>query len=168
LQLPPASPTLRTANLEDDPFMLEVYSSTRADEMALVNWTDEQKLAFLLMQFNAQKVSYERESPNAEYFVILNDGIPAGRLIVDRSSETLCLIDIALLPAHRNLGIGRSLIQRLQTEAAEAAKCLRLHVENFNPAHRLYERLGFRKVDEFSFYWRMEWNAATAGKAQLA
>src|SRR6266550_911227 len=148
--------------------MLEVYSSTRADEMALVNWTDEQKLAFLLMQSNAQKVSYQQESPNAEYFVILNDGIPAGRLIVDRSSEILCLIDIALLPAHRNLGIGRLLIERLQAEAAETAKCLRLHVENFNPAQRLYERLGFMKVEESGFYWRMEWSAATAVKAQVA
>lgn len=158
---PPASIALRPATPEDEPFMLAVYASTRADEMQLVDWADEQKQAFLRMQFNAQKTSYLNDIPNSEYSVILNNGVPVGRLIVDRSStEVLLLADIALLPEYRNTGIGTSMIKDLKNEAAAKGQCLRLHVENFNPASKLYDRLGFKKVDEFSFYWRMEWNSA--------
>ena len=168
MQSSPTSPTLRAASSEDDSLMLAVYSSTRADEMALVDWTDEQKQSFLQMQFNAQRTSYLREYSNAEYFVILNDGVEAGRLIVDRSGDALLIVDIAVLPEHRNSGIGRSLIEDLQDEARKNKKLLRLHVENFNRAQRLYERLGFQKVAEVSFYWRMEWDPATADMAQVA
>ena len=168
MQSSPTSPTLRAASSEDDSLMLAVYSSTRADEMALVDWTDEQKQSFLQMQFDAQRISYLRDYPNAEYFVILNDGVEAGRLIVDRSGAALLIVDIAILPEHRNFGIGKSLIADLQDEARKSKKSLRLHVENFNRAQRLYERLGFRKVAEVSFYWRMEWNPAAADMAQVA
>ncbi len=160
MQVPPASIALRAANADDEAFMFRVYASTRADEMKLVDWTDEQKQAFLQMQVKAQKISYLNEFPNAEYSVILNDGVAVGRLILDRSAEVLLIIDIALLPEFRGLGIGTSLIEDLKREATEHRQCLRLTVENFNPAHRLYQRLGFNKVDEFNFYWRMEWNSA--------
>ena len=165
MQLPPASITLRKAAPEDEGFMFAVYASTRADELQLVDWTNEQKLGFVQMQFNAQKVSYEREHPEATYQVILADEIPAGRLIVDRSQDYIAIIDIAVLPDHRGRGIGASLLGSLQREAENTGKKVRLYVENFNRASRLYERLGFVKVAEHGVYSRMEW---TPGLAQLA
>src|SRR3712207_8583920 len=39
----------------DDEFLLDVYASTRSEELAPVPWTDEQKRAFLRMQFDAQR-----------------------------------------------------------------------------------------------------------------
>ena len=149
--------SLRPVSLDDEAFLFQVYSSTRAEEMALVPWNDEQKHAFLQMQFNAQTQSYRQEFPDAEYHVILHDGVAAGRLIVDRADERILLIDVALMPEHRNLGIGSALIGDLKTEAQETGRPLRLDVENFNPAFRLYERLGFEKIDEAGFYLRLEW-----------
>jgi ribosomal protein S18 acetylase RimI-like enzyme len=149
--------SLRPVSLDDEAFLFQVYSSTRAEEMGLVPWSDEQKQAFLEMQFNAQRQSYRQEFPDAEYHVILHDGVSAGRLIVDRADERILVIDIALLPEHRRIGIGSALICDLKAEAQETGRPLRLEVENFNPAYRLYERLGFEKVDEAGFYWRMEW-----------
>ena len=149
--------SLRPVSLADEAFLFRVYASTRAEEMALLPWDDEQKQAFLRMQFNAQSQSYQQQFPGAEYQVIVHDGVPAGRLTVERADESILLIDIALLPAHRNMGIGSSLIGDLKTEAQETGRALRLDVENFNPAYRLYERLGFKKIDEASFYYRMEW-----------
>ena len=151
--------TLRSIRPDDEAFLFQVYASTRAEEMAVVAWDDEQKQAFLQMQFNAQRLSYQQQFPQAEYQVILRGDVAAGRLIVDRSDEGVLLIDIALLPEHRNAGIGSSLIRDLQAEAAQAEKPVRLHVENFNPAFQLYERLGFKKVGESGFYWLMEWRA---------
>ena len=160
----PASISLRKATPEDDAFMAAVYASTRADEMKLVDWTPEQKQAFVQMQLYAQKTSYERDYPEAVYQVILHHDVPAGRLIVDRSGDSIAIIDIAVLPEHRSRGIGASLLQDLQREAENVGKPLRLYVENFNRASRLYERLGFVKTAEHGIYSRMEWTPA----AQLA
>ncbi|MGH9931912.1 MAG: GNAT family N-acetyltransferase [Pyrinomonadaceae bacterium] len=156
---------LRPVSLADQPFLFQVYASTRAEEMAVVPWSEDQKQAFLQMQFNAQSQSYQQQFPGAEYSVILYDGVPAGRLTVERTDESILLIDIALLPAHRNMGIGSSLIDDLKTEAQESGRPLRLDVENFNPAYRLYERLGFKKIDEASFYYRMEWRPSETATA---
>jgi ribosomal protein S18 acetylase RimI-like enzyme len=151
------SSSLRPVTPDDEVFLLQVYASTRAEEMALVPWSDEQKQAFLRMQFDAQRQSYRQQFPDAEYSVILRDGIAAGRLIVEQTGERILLIDIALLPAFRNLGIGSKLISDLKAEAQQAGKPLWLDVESFSPVFRLYERLGFKKIDEAGYYLRMEW-----------
>jgi len=52
--------TLRPVTPEDETILLELYASTRADEMSLVPWSDEQKRAFVLAQFNAQQLHYRR------------------------------------------------------------------------------------------------------------
>ncbi|MCP4663054.1 MAG: GNAT family N-acetyltransferase [bacterium] len=49
-------------------------------------------------------------------------------------------------------------IRYLLTEAEEAGKPVRIHVERFNPAMRLYERLGFTQVDDQGVYYLMEWS----------
>ena len=85
------------------------------------------------------------------------DGQPAGRLYVARGSDEIRIVDIALLPESCNRGIGTTLLRGLQSEAAAAGKPLRIHVERFNPALRLYERLGFRQIDDRGVYLFMEW-----------
>jgi hypothetical protein len=40
-----------------------------------------------------------------------------------------------------------TLVRALQAEVAASQKPLRIHVERFNPALRLYERLGFRQIE---------------------
>lgn len=147
--------TLFPATPEDSTFCFRVYASTRAEEMALVNWTDEQKEAFLLMQFNAQRQHYLANYPNAQYYVIDRAGQPIGRMIIDRSGNTVLLMDIALLPERRNEGIGTGLIKELLEEANRTGRPVRLYVESFNPAMNLYKRLGFVKSGEISFYHEM-------------
>ncbi len=149
--------TLRPAQVEDEVFLFELYASTRADEMALVNWDAAQQDAFLKMQFNAQTQYYRMQFPEAEYQIIMRDGQAIGRLIVDRSEGVLLLMDIALLPESRGMGIGTALIRDLQAQAAEAGKPMRLHVEIFNRALRLYERLGFHPISESGIYYELEW-----------
>ena len=149
--------SLRPVSHDDEELLFQIYASTRAEEMALVPWNDEQKRVFLEMQFNAQRQSYQEQFPKAQYDIILHEGVPAGRFIVDRADQRILLIDIALLPEHRSKGIGSALIDELKTEAQETGRPLHLTVETFNPAYRLYERLGFRKIEEVGFYWLMEW-----------
>jgi ribosomal protein S18 acetylase RimI-like enzyme len=157
---------LQPVRAEDEAFLFELYASTRADEMALVGWDKPQQESFLRMQFKAQQSSYAMQFPNADYRIIVHDGRVAGRLIVDRSGEDILLIDIALLPEFRSAGIGSVLMKQLMVEAAGAQKPIKLHVETFNRARRLYERLGFRPTGDNGIYLEMVWKPESGASLQ--
>ena len=150
---------------EDDEFLLDVYASTRAEELAPVPWTNEQKRAFLRMQFDAQRGEYERRFPQADYHVILVGGRPAGRLWVARTPEQIRLLDIALLPEFRNRGVGARLVRQLLAESARAGLPLRHMVFQLNEdAMRFYERLGFERREQHGAYWEMEYKGGAEEK----
>jgi ribosomal protein S18 acetylase RimI-like enzyme len=156
--VPPAA-TFRAVAPGDEELLYRIYASTRTEELAPVPWTEEQKQAFLRMQFRAQSQDYAANYPDAAFLVILVDGAPAGRLYVDRRPDALHIVDIALLPEHRGNGVGGAILRDLLAEAAAAGKPVRIHVEHLNPALRLYERLGFRRIDDGGIYLLMEWTA---------
>ena len=142
------SVTLRPAQPEDQDFLLELYAGSRLDELKMVEWDENQKHAFILMQFNAQRGQYAARYPCADSDIVLRNARPVGRMLVDRSEHEITLVDVSLLPEHRNAGIGTRLIQSLLDEAGRAGKQVRLQVVKTNPALRLYERLGFYRTAE--------------------
>ena len=152
-----AAISLRSVRPDDQAFLLSVYASTREPELATVEWDAAQKAAFVRMQFDAQHAYYQEHYEGAAFDVILAGGQPAGRLYIHRRDDEIRIMDIALLPEFCNRGIGTTLLHGLQSEAAAAGKPLRIHVERFNPALRLYERLGFRQIDDRGVYLFMEW-----------
>jgi RimJ/RimL family protein N-acetyltransferase len=149
--------TLRPVRPEDREFLFSVYASTRADEMAVVPWSEAQKVAFCRQQFEAQTTYWDEQYPGAERSIVEVDGVPAGRFYVERWPKELRLIEIAFLPAFRGRGTGTELLKRLFAEAAEGGKTVTIHVEIFNPARALYERLGFVSKGERGLYVLMEW-----------
>jgi len=149
--------TLRAATTDDEPFLRRLYAATRENELTLVAWTDDQKAAFVEMQFAAQAQYYREHYPNTSFDVIVVDGQQAGRLYVARWTDEIRIVDIVLLPEFCNRGIGTTLLRQLQAEARDGGKPLRIHVERFNPALRLYERLGFRQVEDRGVYLFLEW-----------
>jgi ribosomal protein S18 acetylase RimI-like enzyme len=151
--------SLRDTTPEDQDFLLNVYASTRLDELAVTGWDDNQKLAFIRMQFLVR----ERSWPEVDSKIILLNGHPVGRMLVDRSDAEILLRDIALLTEYRNAGIGSRLLQDLMNEAAAARKLISLHVLSTSPAVRFYERLGFTKTStEPAAYLEMKWVPATS------
>ena len=150
--------TLRPIGPDDEPWLRRIYASTREEEFAQVAWVPGQREAFLAMQFAAQHQYYQEVYPRADYQLILRDGQPAGRLYVNRGAEEIRVVEIALLPEHRNAGIGSALLRGLLAEAAAARQPLTIHVERFNPALRLYSRLGFRMIADKGVYLLMAWN----------
>ncbi|HLO31903.1 MAG TPA: N-acetyltransferase [Anaerolineales bacterium] len=146
--------SLRPALAGDGEFLFSVYASTRMEEMDLLDWNPAQKEAFLRMQFHAQRQQYQFTYPDAIHQIIEFNGVPAGRLLVDRAENEILLVDIALLPDFRNLGLGASLLRSLQAEGNKIV----LHVIRSNPAVNLYQRLGFIFVGEEAFYSKMEWS----------
>jgi ribosomal protein S18 acetylase RimI-like enzyme len=155
--LPSSSLSLRPITPSDEPFLARLYASTREQELAQTNWNDEQKAMFCRMQFNAQTTDYQRNYPDASFQIIERDGLAAGRLLVLRSDDKIHVIDIALMPEHRGAGIGTKFLRELQDEAKAAGKPLSIHVEQFNPARRLYDRLGFQQIEEKGVYLLMAW-----------
>lgn len=148
---------LRPEQAEDQGFLFAVYASTRADELKPVPWSNTQKLDFLRMQFNLQTTHYHRHYPDASYQIVFLVEQPIGRFYVHRGKEEILLIDIALLPEYRGVGIGGQLIRDLLLEAVADAKPVRIHVEWENPALRLYTRLGFQLLESKGVYYLMEW-----------
>lgn len=152
--------TLRAALPEDEPFLLEVYASTRAQEMALVPWDDNQRKSFLTMQFAAQHSYYKAQYPDASYSLICREEVPLGRFYVLRNEEDIRILDLTLLPDYRNGGIGTALLQNLLEEAAQSGKRVQIYVETYNPSLRLFERLGFKNIAEEGINFLMEWRPA--------
>lgn len=152
---------LRPESEADIPFLRRLYISTRWDELASVaDWSEAQKLTFLDDQFALQRQYYQAHYAATEFDVIENNGVPAGRLYIDRRANMLIVHDIALLLEWRGRGTGTALMQAICAEARAANKKVSVAVEKFNPAQRLYQRLGFRETAEEGMHLIMEWGAS--------
>jgi ribosomal protein S18 acetylase RimI-like enzyme len=163
--LPPVS--LRPEQPGDESFLYEVYASTREEELALTNWDDQMRRAFLTQQFRAMRQGYGSMFPSGEFLIIALDGQPAGRMVINREAMEIRVVDLALLPAQRNHGIGTFLMRQVCADAATAGKPVRLCVLKNNRAFRWYERLGFAKIGEVGFYDELEWRPAPAASPVL-
>ena len=154
----PTSVTLRSVTPEDEEFLLAVYASTRAEELAQVNWAPGQKELFVRWQFDLQRRDYDARYPNARYQVVLVNDLPAGRIWVGADETQIRLLDIGLLEEFQNRGVGTFLLPQLIAEAVAAKKPLRHMVFMLNNnAHRFYERLGFVEIEDVGGYKHMEW-----------
>jgi ribosomal protein S18 acetylase RimI-like enzyme len=134
---------LRPERADDRPFLFDLYASTREDELSRTGWDGATTRAFLRMQFDAQHAHYTTYFSDASFNIIEANGQPIGRLYVHRQLSEIRIMDIALLPEWRNAGIGTALLRSIVNEAESTGVVVTLHVERWNPARRLYERLGF-------------------------
>jgi GNAT superfamily N-acetyltransferase len=149
----------------DNPFLRHLYASTRAAELALTNWSDAQKLAFTDSQFGLQRHHYQTYYSATEWNVLEDNGVPIGRLYLERRATTLLIIDIALIPEWRSRGLGTALIEWLCAQARAAGKSVTVAVEKYNRAQTLYRRLGFREIADHGAHWDMEWDGAADRRA---
>lgn len=152
---------LRPIEEKDKSLLLEIYASTRKEEMERVpEWSETMKTEFISSQFHAQHDHYQMNYPGADFWVIELDNKRIGRLYLDSDfqSKEIRIIDITILPEFRNRKLGEGILSDLMDKAAEMDKPLSIHVESFNPAKNLYNRLGFKKISETNgVYHLMEW-----------
>ena len=155
--------SLRSIEPADQPFLRALYESTRVEELAGVGWDEEHKAAFIDQQFFAQTAHYAEHYEGMSSDIVLVDGTRAGRLLVARWNREIRIVDISLLPDFRGRGVGTGLLRELQEEASGGGRPLSIHVEKFNPAMRLYERLGFKPAEDKGVYLLMEWSGPATG-----
>lgn len=148
--------TFKKIEETDLPFLRQVYKSTREDELKLVDWPETQKEQFIDQQFSAQHDYYQQVYNEATFEIILWKNQPAGRLYLWESERQIRIVDIALLPQFRNKGIGSLILNQLIEKSEATSKIVSIHVECYNPALSLYNRLGFEQKDHTGVYFYME------------
>ena len=150
--------SLRRHNTQDIDFMQMLYASTRAKELAMMNFTEQEKTAFINQQFSAQYSHYIQHYCTDAFNIIEFAGKPIGRLFVDYWESEIRIVDITIAAEHRNSGFATFLFNQLFNEARQLELPITIHVEHNNPARRLYERLGFTmKSTTNQIYVLMEW-----------
>jgi ribosomal protein S18 acetylase RimI-like enzyme len=144
--------SLRPQQASDLPFLAALYAATRERELAPVQWSAEEKAAFLAFQFTCQHRHYQEHYRAARFDVIERDGEPIGRLYLAWLGSELRIVDIALLPSAQRQGIGSRLLGAVLARAQSEGLSVSIHVERDNPALALYLRLGFELEEDRGVY----------------
>lgn len=155
----PASIRLRPETAADWEFIVQLYASTRAEELAPVPWPEETKQSFLRAQCELQREHYRKHYQGADFWVIEREARAIGRLYLHASRSELRIMDIALLPAERAQGLGTRIVSAILAYARRLDAAVTLHVEPLNPAQRLYQRLGFTLAEDRGVYHFLQWRA---------
>lgn len=147
----------RPVKEEDREFIYQVYASTRSEEVALSGWNETQAEMFLREQFNLQNVHIERKFKNPALEIIRLKRKNVGRFYTFHENDMIKVLDLALLPAHRNKGFGTKIMSDLIAEADKKRKDIGLYVVINNlKAIKFFEKLGFTKGEEKNLYLFMK------------
>lgn len=142
---------LRPATPADEEFLFALFISSRDYDVAI--FPEPQRTALMRMQFCGQYQTYTQRYPVAEHSILSFDGSDAGRVWVAETEDSIAILDIAILPAYRNRGIGAHVYRDLIAKAQTAGKPLHATVSTSNPGSlRFHERLGFQRIASDGFY----------------
>jgi ribosomal protein S18 acetylase RimI-like enzyme len=139
--------TLRPASPADEQFLQDLYADRRRPEVAGLGWPEAVVAGFLDQQFRAQRDGYRTDFPAAEDMIVVEDGTPVGRLLVDRTPDGYRVVDVTVCSRCRGRGIGTALMRSVLGEAAGAGVPVRLTARRSD--RRLvgwYAALGFEVV----------------------
>lgn len=151
---------LRTAQAEDEEFLYRLFAETQG-HLAAFQSNEALYRSLIEMQYEGRKQSYATEFPQAiDAILCLEDeargAMPVGRILVNCQLDCWRIVDIAVLAAHRGNGLGSWVLNLCKQRCQAAGARLALQVRPENPAHRLYERLGFRVTRQNAFAMEME------------
>jgi len=148
---------MRIAQPEDESFLFNLFAESQ-DQLAALRSNEVVWRRLVELQYQGRQISYEARAPEAENLLLLDpQGLPLGRILVDRRPHHWRIVDLALTQAWRGRGIGTQVLRELQLQAAVAEASLELQVAPLNPARRLYERMGFCAVSEDAQAIEMVW-----------
>lgn len=116
---------MRAETDADLPFLLTLYESTRADELAATGWDRDQRRTFVLHQFTAQRRHYRADPTGCSFAIVTRRGT------------------------------GSTLLAWVIARAHGGGRRATLFVEQASPALQLYTRLGFHIIGEHGFRYAM-------------
>ena len=139
---------LRAYEARDFDFARGLYFETMRWAIERVfGWDEARQYASFSEWFKPEEVS-----------VITADGVDAGWIQQCMNENGIVLGSIYVAPAMQRKGIGSAVLRAILHTGRQKSKPVTLAVMKINPAHALYERLGFRAVheDEFKLYMRAD------------
>ena len=106
---------------------------------------------------DAQRANFDDSFEPSEVHIIRVGDRDAGFISARNDPFEIRLFNIMIAPEFQNQGLGTAVLEQLQEVAHRLAVPVRLRVLRVNPARRLYERLGFRIIEDTPTHHRMEW-----------
>ncbi|UFZ05730.1 GNAT family N-acetyltransferase [Bradyrhizobium ontarionense] len=140
---------LRLAEPGDEPFLRDLFRTVKGVQLAAGGLPPAMLDLVLAQQYGAQVAGYAAQFPAARSLIVLEQGIPIGRLLLDCGTQQWHVVDVALLPSARNMGVGHAVMEAVATAAREQnVAVLTLAVATTNEgARRFYRRLGFTEME---------------------
>jgi GNAT superfamily N-acetyltransferase len=156
------SVALRTAAVEDMPYLRDLFHAQKSEELSWGNLPEPLRQTLLDQQFTLQHTQYLHAHSGADFFIIEHQQQPIGRYYLLREPPCYHIIDILLAPEWRGRGIGGLLLDWTQSLAHQQhATGISLHVDESNSgAQRLYARHGFVEIARQSPSIAMRWDAS--------
>lgn len=122
-------------------------------------WVEELRTVGGLSERNGRTTIklFERPLLRTGFFTLYDDEAPVACGLGAANEAYVGLFDIATHPERRNRGLGEQLLRHILVWAREGGtkrSCLMVLKDN-PPANRLYEKLGYRTVYEYSYRQRI-------------
>jgi len=117
--------------------------------------------AIIQQQQQLQAEGYAHTYPDAHFLMLEDEGMPVGRVVLNRSPRDLRVVDLSIAPAARRKGHARAVLRALQERAADEGLSVSLRVRRDNPeARALYASLGFERTASDEMAEQMRWMKA--------
>lgn len=120
------------------------FESCRRIYFAEIGWINER----LNLEQSAQEASFRQFWNASQVRIIQLDGTDVGWLQTVWRDDEYFLGSLFVDGAFQRRGVGTEVLRRVLDEGVRGTRPVRLAVVKFNPARRLYERLGFRVTHE--------------------
>ena len=148
--------TGRAPHVSDLAFLAALYLATRPDLGALpVPRSVIEGIARHQQQL--QVAEYARRYPAAETWLLTNGKEALGRVVLDWTSDTLRVVDLAVAPQARRHGVARTVLAALQDVCrGQRTMTLRVRCEN-TAARALYAACGFTVVRDDGATLELAW-----------
>ncbi len=148
---------LRELQPQDQTFVESLFFSTR-EYFYQMPMAKSQVDLLIRQQFILQQASYVKAFPAAKTLVIQLFSESVGKLMLNNSSDSLHIIDIAFMPSARGRGYGTAILRSLKNRANQLGLPVRLAVDQQNSrAKKLYLSLGFTLIESSSTHDTLLW-----------
>jgi ribosomal protein S18 acetylase RimI-like enzyme len=138
--------SLLNAFEDDKEFIFETFKTTMREYVAWAWGWDEEY----------QRNGFWTHLPVQNFKLVYVAGSKAGALYVEESEKYHYIRTVFLQPRFQGLGIGSALLTQEACRARNAQKLLVLKVIKINPAKSLYDRQGFKVVEEDDATYHMQ------------
>ncbi|MEO0509777.1 MAG: GNAT family N-acetyltransferase [Verrucomicrobiota bacterium] len=149
---------LRPRDDDDQPFLTHLFALTVSERLRLWHWDAGEAQKIVDQQFHAHSEHYRQLDEEKSDVIIELDDQSVGRMLWFHNRDEIRLADISLLPECRGRGIGTAAIETLKSFSVQGKRPLRLHVEKFSNAVRLYLRQGFYLLEDRETHLYLEWH----------